>query len=116
MVKVTQADEWRAAVDDALVQNFHTADEFDTPRDAIHWLIEREQRIALAPAVSAEARALFVRGIKAGLEAAAKACENLGFFTDIDELMHMTKQDMSERTCHEAAAAIRNIDPESVGE
>lgn len=53
-----------------------------------------------------------IAGVRAGLEKAAEACQNLGFFTDIDELMYMTKQDMSERTCHEAAAAISNIDPE----
>lgn len=43
----------------------------------------------------------------AGREEAAATMEDLGFFTDIDELVHMTKQQMSERTCHEGAKAIR---------
>lgn len=40
-------------------------------------------------------------------EACAKVMENLCFLTDIDELMGMTKQEMSARTCHEGAKAIR---------
>ena len=43
------------------------------------------------------------------LEEAAEAMENLSFMTDIRELIDMTKQEMSERTCHEAAQAIRAL-------
>lgn len=53
--------------------------------------------------------------IRLGLEAAAGAMENLCFFTDIEELMEMTKQDMSVRTCHQGATAIRAIDPAVIG-
>lgn len=43
------------------------------------------------------------------LEEAARAMESLAFFTDVDELLTMTKQEMSVRTCHEGAAAIRAL-------
>ena len=43
------------------------------------------------------------------LDEAAEAMENLSFMTDIRELIDMTKQEMSERTCHEAAQAIRAL-------
>lgn len=41
------------------------------------------------------------------LERAAAGMENLCFFTDVNKLMAMTKQEMSARTCHEGAKAIR---------
>jgi hypothetical protein len=47
-------------------------------------------------------------------EVAAKAMEGLGFFTDVEELLHMTKMEMSERTCHEGASAIRHLDPAAI--
>lgn len=40
-------------------------------------------------------------------EAAAQVMENLAFFTPVEELLHMTKQEMSVRTCREGAKAIR---------
>jgi hypothetical protein len=43
------------------------------------------------------------------IEEAAKAMENLCFFTPVDELLGMTKQEMSVRTCHAGAAAIRAL-------
>lgn len=43
------------------------------------------------------------------LEEAAVAMENLCFFTDIEELREMTKQDLSVRTCHKGAEAIRAL-------
>lgn len=43
------------------------------------------------------------------LEDAAVAMENLCFFTDIEELRKMTKQDLSVRTCHKGAEAIRAL-------
>ena len=43
------------------------------------------------------------------IEACAVAMENLAFFTPIEELLHMTKQEMSVRTCREGAAAIRAL-------
>ena len=51
-----------------------------------------------------------LRVAEAVREACAVAMAELGFFTDIEELMHMTKQDMSVRTCEEGAAAIRALD------
>lgn len=41
-------------------------------------------------------------------EKAAQAAENLNFFIEVSELLGMTKQEMSERTCHAVAATIRN--------
>lgn len=43
------------------------------------------------------------------LEEAAAAMENLSFMTDISDLIGMTKQEMSVRTCHEGAQAIRAL-------
>jgi len=59
--------------------------------------------------VSAHRTTAEQRGYQRGVEDAAKACEELCFFTDINELMDMTKQEMSVRTCHEAAKAIRAL-------
>ncbi len=46
---------------------------------------------------------------EAVLEEAAKAMENLCFFTPVEELAGMTKQEMSVRTCHAGAEAIRAL-------
>jgi hypothetical protein len=46
----------------------------ESPRDALRRLIEAEHRIALDPAVSAEARALVERGRQKGIEEFAQAC------------------------------------------
>ena len=43
------------------------------------------------------------------LEMAAEAMESLCFFTDVSELIGMTKQEMSERTCREGARSIRSL-------
>lgn len=48
-------------------------------------------------------------GREQALEEAAVAMENLCFFTDIEELREMTKQDLSVRTCHKGAEAIRAL-------
>lgn len=57
-----------------------------------------------------------LNGFREGLEAAAVAMENLCFFTDIEEQLTMTKQQMSVKTCHEGAAAIRAINPTTIGD
>lgn len=49
---------WRQAVDDALVHNMLTADDFATPQEAVRALIDIETTMALDPAVSEHARAL----------------------------------------------------------
>jgi len=51
----------------------------------------------------------FARHRERALEQAALIMENLCFFTDVEELIGMTKQEMSVRTCHEGAAAIRAL-------
>ena len=43
------------------------------------------------------------------LDEAAETMENLSFMTDISDLIGMTKQEMSVRTCHEGAQAIRAL-------
>ena len=73
-----------------------------------HWLVQA----FAAHRVAATADA-WQAGVKAGLEAAAKAMDDLCFFTDVGKLLTMTKQDMSVLTCHEGAKAIRAIDPAS---
>ncbi len=62
----------------------------------------------------AERDAALAEGVAMGIEAAADSMENLSFFTDIDELIGMTKKAMSERTCHEGAAAIRALSPADI--
>jgi len=47
-------------------------------------------------------------------EAAVVAMDNLCFFTDVSQLLEMTKQEMSVRTCLEGAKAIRAIDPAQI--
>lgn len=44
--------------------------------------------------------------INSTLDRAASEMENLCFFTPIEELIGMTKQEMSVRTCHAGAKAI----------
>jgi len=43
------------------------------------------------------------------LDEAAETMENLSFMTDISDLIGMTKQEMSVRTCHEGAQASRAL-------
>ena len=43
------------------------------------------------------------------LDEAAAAMDNLSFMTDISDLIGMTKQEMSVRTCHEGAQTIRAL-------
>lgn len=66
------------------------------------WVEREPHPPATRPAALAEDR-------NAVLEEAARAMESLAFFTDVDELRTMTKQEMSVRTCHEGAAAIRAL-------
>jgi len=47
-----------------------------------------------------------------GVRAAAKAVEQLHFLTEIDEFREMSKQQMSAKTCVEAAKAIRALSPQ----
>ena len=69
----------------------------------------------MATAALAAARpAILAEGARLGLEAASKEMEDLCFFTPIEELLHMTKCEMSERTCHEGAKAIRALDPAEI--
>lgn len=43
-----------------------------------------------------------------GMERAAVIAENVSFGTEIGEWLRMTKQEVSARSCHETAAAIRS--------
>ena len=58
--------------------------------------------------LNASARIVALAAITETTERAAKAMENLCFFTPVDELLGMTKQEMSVRTCHAGATALRN--------
>lgn len=83
----------------ALVANINTLDAL------VHWLGIEDSHETPIEAVGrkiAEAR-------RQALEEAALACEDLSFLTDVSELLTMTKQEMSVRTCHEAAKAIRAL-------
>ena len=51
-------NKWKLAVDHYLSNNMLTADQFATPIEAVKALIDIEQRFALDPAISADARAL----------------------------------------------------------
>jgi len=67
---------WREAVECALLVWMRTADEFETPREAVQWLIEWEQSVALDPKVSERAKALM--GNAAPLIEAMKAAQESG--------------------------------------
>lgn len=76
---------------------------YDQP---VHWHDMATAAIAAMEPALIEARN---RARAEAFEEAAKAMENLAFFTDVDELLGMTKQEMSVRTCREGATAIRAL-------
>lgn len=73
------------------------------------WIEAASALVAKAGAGITPAAVAHTAGFAEGLETAAAVCENLAFFTPVAELAGMSKQEMSVRTCHEAAAAIRNL-------
>ena len=77
---------WRNAVIDELTSlHIYSAEHDADPRKAVRDIVEWNQRLALDPAVSAEARALMVRGGEMVKEAAAR--ENLMIcLTNCEEL------------------------------
>lgn len=70
LVALDKLRAWKVALIDALVVNFIYSKEHDIdPRKALNDLINWEQRCALDPAISAEARALIDRGLLLAREA-----------------------------------------------
>ncbi len=80
-------NEWKRAVNDTLLTLFVTTGCFETPREAIEWLITESQKIALDPAVSADARSL----VDAERERCARLVENFG----PQEIKILRKEDYS---------------------
>lgn len=108
-MKVTEEDIARASAETECLQRElditnadHIALWLEANKDdsTLGWLSCRiidahEQEVALAQ--------------RRALERAAEAMENLCFYTPIDDLLGMTKQEMSVRTCAEGAKAIRAL-------
>ena len=74
--QVERENVWRRAVIDALVASWiYRKEHDDDPHKALHDLACNEQRIALDPAISKDARNLIQKGWREALERAAKVCE-----------------------------------------
>jgi hypothetical protein len=72
-------------------------------------------RHVLTALLAADAAALAGAGL-VRIEDAVKACEQVTFSMPIDEWIGMTLKEMSERSCHECATAIRALAPAAEGE
>lgn len=53
--------------------------------------------------------AIYRAGLAAGIERAAKVCEDITYSVDISEWSEMSKKQHSAFSCHQCAAAIRAL-------
>ena len=88
---------WREAVIDELMScHIYRREHEENPRKAIHEIIGWNIRLALDPAVSAEARALYRRGWNEAIEAAATVTPSKTAAAECETVGQWTRRTMRE--------------------